>query len=253
MLIDTHAHIEEKYYGKIEQIIRNANANDVSIIINNGTDMQSNQEVVKNLSHNMYGAIGIHPENVETYQKEDIDYIIKNIHNPKIVAIGEIGLDYHYGKENRLAQIKLFETQLAIAENYNIPVIIHSRDATEDTINTLKKFHLKGVIHSFSGSIETAKTYLNMGFVLGVNGVITFKNCQLKEVYKNLTLNDFVLETDSPYLTPHPYRGTQNEPKYIKDISEFMAELYGTSWQNIAENTNQNALRIFDKLTIPMV
>lgn len=250
MLIDTHAHILSEYYSDINEVINNALENGINLIINNGSDLNSNREVIANLSSNMYGAIGIHPENASNYEEKDLTYIIDNLSNPKIVAIGEIGLDYHYGKENRLEQIKLFETLLEIAEKNNLPVIVHSRDATEDTINCLKKFHLKGVIHSFSGSLEIAKIYLDMGFILGVGGVITFKNCNLKEVYKNLTLEDFVLETDSPYLTPHPYRGTLNEPKYIKNIGEFMANLYGITLEELAEQTKKNALRIFDKLPI---
>ena len=164
----------------------------------------------------------------------------------KIVAIGEIGLDYHYGKDDKDKQIEIFRKQLKIAENLHLPVVIHSRDATEDTINVLKDFHLHGVIHSFSGSLETAKIYLNMGYKLGVNGVITFKNAKLKDVYKELSPNDIVLETDSPYLAPEPHRGEQNSPKNILDIALFVASIYDITLEELAKTTNENIRHIFD-------
>lgn len=194
----------------------------------------------------MYIALGIHPESADTYQKEDLTFIEENLSNPKVIAIGEIGLDYHYTKENKTLQIKLLESQLKIAETHNLPVIIHSREATEDTINTLKKYHVKGVIHSFSGSLETAKIYIKMGYLLGINGVITFKNSKLKEVIKELPLEHLVLETDSPYLTPEPFRGKPNEPARIKEIATFISELKGISLEELARITNENIMRIFD-------
>ena len=149
-----------------------------------------------------------------------------------------------YLKEN--LGIELLESQLKIAETHNLPVIIHSREATEDTINTLKKYHIKGVIHSFSGSLETAKIYIKMGYLLGINGVITFKNSKLKEVIKELPLEHLVLETDSPYLTPEPFRGKPNEPARIKEIATFISELKGISLEELARITNENIMRIFD-------
>ncbi|MDE6285078.1 MAG: TatD family hydrolase [Bacilli bacterium] len=252
MLIDTHAHILKEYYEDgIDEVIKNAKEAGIGLIINNGCDGNSNKEVIEMLNKKeIYGAIGIHPEAVLNYTEEDIAYIEKNIAHEKVVAIGEIGLDYYYSKEDREEQIKLFERQLKIAEDNNIPVIVHSREATEDTIKSLQKFHIKGIIHSFSGSYETAQIYIKMGFKLGINGVITFKNCNLKEVYKKLSLNDFVLETDSPYLTPHPYRGTKNEPKHIAEIANFIANLYGISLDELAEVTNRNIASIFDKIRL---
>ena len=194
----------------------------------------------------MYGALGIHPESVLDYKKQDIDFIEKHLNDEKIVAIGEIGLDYHYGKENKEAQISLFEEQLKLAEKYNKPVIIHSRDATLDTIETIKKYKVRGVIHSFSGSLETANIYLKLGFLLGVNGVITFKNCNLKDVIKEIPLEKIVLETDSPYLTPVPFRGERNDSSHINEIAEFVASLKGVSMENLANITNENVHQVFD-------
>ncbi len=244
---DSHCHIYSEYYENIDEIINLAIKNNVLRYINNGTDKKSNIEVLSliNKYPNMYGAIGIHPENVNDYTLEDINFISDNLNNKKIIAIGEIGLDYHYGKDNKDEQIKLFELQLSLAEKYNIPVIIHSRDATLDTLNTLKKYQVKGIIHSFSGSLETAREYIKMGYLLGINGVITFKNANLKDVYKEIDLENIVLETDSPYLTPEPFRGKQNNPSHIIDIATYVANLKNVSNSELAMITNANLERVF--------
>ena len=248
MFVDTHCHIYDEYYDDIEKVLKKIKDNNIGKIINNGCDAKSNIEVLKKVSSYdfMYGALGIHPESVLDYKKEDIDFIEKHLNDEKIVAIGEIGLDYHYGKENKEAQISLFEEQLKLAEKYNKPVIIHSRDATLDTIETIKKYKVRGVIHSFSGSLETANIYLKLGFLLGVNGVITFKNCNLKEVIKEIPLEKIVLETDSPYLTPVPFRGERNDSSHINEIAEFVASLKGVSMEHLANITNENIHQVFD-------
>ena len=247
MFTDSHCHLYKEYYEDIDKIIKEAQDNGVNRFINNGCDQKSNQEVLKLVSKysNMYGTLGIHPENVLEYTEEDLDFIKNNLNNPKIIAIGEIGLDYHYGKEDKDKQIKLLERQLEIAEEYNMPVIIHSRDATLDTINTLKKFKVTGVIHSFSGSLETAREYIKMGYLLGINGVITFKNANIKDVIKEIPLDYLVLETDSPYLTPEPFRGKQNSPAHILDIAKFVADLKNISLDELSNVTNANLKRVF--------
>lgn len=248
MFTDTHCHIYKEYYENIEEVLKNAKKSNVNRMINNGCDKKSNEEVLELTKNyeNIYGAIGIHPENIEEYKEEDLKWIEENLKQSKIIAIGEIGLDYHYTKENKTEQIKLLERQLKIAEQYHLPVIIHSREATEDTINTLKKYKVTGVIHSFSGSLETAKIYIKMGYLLGINGVITFKNSKLKEVIKEIPLENIILETDSPYLTPEPFRGKKNEPARIKEIAEFICNLKGISLEDLATITNHNIKRIFD-------
>ena len=248
MFTDTHCHIYKEYYENIEKVLKNAKKSNVNRMINNGCDKKSNEEVLELTKNyeNIYGAIGIHPENIEEYKEEDLKWIEENLKQSKIIAIGEIGLDYHYTKENKTEQIKLLERQLKIAEQYHLPVIIHSREATEDTINTLKKYKVTGVIHSFSGSLETAKIYIKMGYLLGINGVITFKNSKLKDVIKEIPLESIVLETDSPYLTPEPFRGKKNEPARIKEIAEFICDLKGISLEDLATITNHNIKRIFD-------
>lgn len=248
MFTDTHCHIFKEYYENIEEILNNAEINNITRFINNGCDQKSNIEVLNLIEKypNMYGAIGIHPESVETYEENDLTFIENHISNPQIVAIGEIGLDYHYTKENKINQIKLFETELALAEKYHKPVIIHSRDATEDTINILKKYKVTGVIHSFSGSLETAKIYIKMGFLLGINGVITFKNSKLKDIIKDIDLKNIVLETDSPFLAPTPHRGEKNEPANISEIALFICNLKNICLSDLSIITNQNIKRIFD-------
>ena len=248
MFTDTHCHIYKEYYESIDNVLENAKDVGINRVINNGCDNKSNKEVLELIDKypNMYGAIGIHPENVETYTEDDIKYIEDNLKKPKMVAIGEIGLDYHYTKDNKEKQINLFERQLKIAEKYHIPVIIHSREATEDTINCLKKYNITGVIHSFSGSLETAKIYIKMGFILGINGVITFKNSKLKEVIKEIDNKNIIFETDSPYLTPEPFRGQKNEPARIINIAEFICNLKNIDKSQASIITNENIKRVFD-------
>lgn len=247
MFTDTHAHLDKEYYDDISKIVEEAKNNNIDRIIVSGTNTKTNKEVLDLVSKydNLYGSLGIHPEEVENYSLSDIDYIKNNI-NKKIIAIGEIGLDFYYSKENKDNQIDLFNIQLKLAEDLNLPVIIHSREATLETVNQLKKYNLKGIIHSFSGSYETAKIYTSMGYLIGINGVITFKNSNIKEQIKKIPVENIVLETDSPYLTPSPFRGKVNEPKYLLETAKFVADLYGISLEKLAKITNENINRIFD-------
>lgn len=248
MFTDTHCHIYKEYYEDIEQILFNAKECHVGRFFVAGSNHESNVEVLQTINYsNVYGCLGIHPEEVETYQDSDINFIEENLGNDKIIAIGEIGLDYHYTKDNKEKQKILFERQLELASKYSMPVVIHSRDATEDTITILKKYpNVKGVIHSFSGSLETAQIYIKMGYKLGINGVVTFKNSHLKEVVKEVS-SSIVLETDSPYLTPHPHRGEKNEPKYIFEIATFLSEYLSISLEELLLITDRNIHEIFDK------
>jgi len=250
MLIDSHCHLFKEYYDNIDEIIKKAKDNDVKIMISSASSRKDCEEMLdfSNKHEEVYVTLGIHPEEADNYQDEDLTFIEENLNNPKVIAIGEIGLDYHYEGYNKEKQIDLFEKQLAIAEKYNLPVVVHSREATEDTINTLKKFKVTGVIHSFSGSKETAKIYIKMGFVLGINGVVTFKNAHIKDVIKEIGIEYFILETDSPFLTPHPYRGTKNDPSYINTIAEFLSQYLKINNIIIARITNDNVFKVFNKL-----
>ena len=248
MFTDTHCHLLSDDYNNINEIINNAQKNKVNRFINNGCDRKTNEEILNliNKYKEMYGAIGIHPTEIDDIKDDDFDFIEKNVDKEKVVAIGEIGLDYHYEGFNKEKQQEIFRKQLQIAQNHHIPVIVHSRDATKDTIDILKEYKISGIIHSFSGSLETAKIYIKMGFLLGVNGVVTFKNCNLKDVLKNIDLKNIVLETDSPYLSPVPFRGTKNEPKNVYVIAKFLSDLYKIDINDLANITNNNIKRIFD-------
>ena len=248
MYYDSHCHIYKDYYEDIDLLMNELVSNDISLVINNGCDAKSNIEVLSLVEKYpiMYGALGIHPESVDEYTKEDLIFVEKHIKDNKILAIGEIGLDYHYSKDQKNKQIELFEEQLKIAEDNNIPVIIHSREATEDTINVLKKYNVKGIIHSFSGSYETAMIYIKMGYKLGINGVITFKNSNLKDTVLKIGIDNIVIETDSPYLTPHPYRGEKNTPKNVKLVVEFLSGIFRISPEEVAKITSENLSVIFD-------
>lgn len=244
MFCDTHCHVLSEYYDDIDEILKNAKEAGVSRVINAAYNLESCKEVMALVKKypEMYGVVGLHPENIE----ENFDYTIFDNLDKKIVGIGEIGLDYHYTKDNKDKQIEVFERQLDIAEKLNLPVVIHSREAAEDTLEILKRHHNFGVIHSYSGSLEMAREYIKLGFVLGINGVVTFKNCNLKDTLKNIDMNSIVLETDSPYLTPVPFRGTQNNPGKMMNTARFVADIYGVSLSELAEITNQNIKRIFD-------
>lgn len=251
MLVDSHAHIYKEYYENIDAIVESAKENGIVKIINCATSISNIEEVVKiSHEHNFYYALGIHPEDINIFNVNDKEilenYIINNLNDKNFIAIGEIGLDYYYDKENKEKQIELLELQLSLAEKYNKPVIIHSREATLDTINILKKYKAKGVIHCFSGSHETAMEYIKMGYKLGIGGLITFKNCNLKNYVNKIGLENIVLETDSPYMTPEPYRGHKNEPKYILEVAKFLAKTFNISLEKLGKITTKNCYKIFD-------
>ena len=248
MYIDTHCHLSREDYDDIDKVIEeNKNANIDKIVVS-GCSRESIEEVMdlKDRYDMVYVTIGYHPEYADTVSQSDLDYLKSLLGEKKIVGIGEIGLDYHYTKDNKDKQIWLFEEQLKIAEEFNLPVVIHSRDATMDTINTLKKYKVKGIIHCFSGSLETANIYISMGFLLGIGGVVTFKNSKLKDVVKEVPSETIVLETDSPYLAPVPFRGKINSSKYLELIANFIADIKNISVDELAEITSRNASSLFD-------
>ena len=247
MLIDTHCHISKDDYDDIDKIIED-DFKEVDKIIISGC---SKKDIIESLeiaekNENILVTIGYHPDQVEIVSDEDLLFLEEKCSNKKVVGIGEIGLDYHYTVENKEEQIALFKKQLKLAEKLNMPVVIHSRDATKDTIDTLKKYNVTGVIHAFSGSIETANIYISMGFLIGIGGVVTFKNSKLFEVVKSIGLDHIVLETDSPYLTPHPFRGMQNSSKYIPVIAKRISEVTEKSYDEVSEITGNNAIKMFD-------
>lgn len=248
MFTDSHCHIFKEYYEDIAEILKKAEESKVDKFIVAATDIKSSVEVL-NLAKeykNIYICLGIHPDSIDNSLDEFEKILVENVDNEKLVAIGEIGLDYYYGKDTRDMQIKYFEYQLSLAEKYDLPVVVHSRDATKDTIDCLKKYRVTGVIHCFTGSLDTAKIYMKMGFYIGVNGVMTFKKAKIDEVIKEIPLERLVLETDSPYLTPEPYRKYKNQPAYIYTIAQYLANLKGVSLEEISRITEKNIKDIFD-------
>ena len=248
MYIDTHCHLSMEDYLDIDKVIEENKNALVEKIVVSGCSRESIEEVMdlKDKYDMVYVTIGYHPEYADTVTESDLDYLKSLLGEKKVVGIGEIGLDYHYTKENKDKQIWLFEEQLKIADAFNLPVVIHSRDATMDTINILKKYKVKGIIHCFSGSLETANIYISMGFLLGIGGVVTFKNSKLKDVVKEVPLESIVLETDSPYLAPVPFRGKINSSKYLEFIANFIADIKNISVDELAVITSRNASSLFD-------
>ena len=245
MLIDTHCHLEKKEYDDLDSIIKNMDG----YMIASGYNDDSNLEVIElvNKYDNVYGVIGIHPEEVDNITKESFKIIEDNINNPKILGIGEIGLDYYYVKDNKDKQIELFKKQIEIAEAYNKPIVVHSRDAAQDTYNILKDVKVKCDIHCFSYSYKMAVEFVKLGFRLGIGGVLTFKNSKnLKEIVDKLDIDNFLLETDSPYLSPEPFRGKKNNPSNCLYIAKKIAEIKELDINEVIDKLNRNAKNQFD-------
>lgn len=248
MFIDTHCHIVSEYYDNIDEVVKNAIDNGVLKIIVNGYNMQSNREVLELVKKYdiVYGALGIQPEELYDYNDDSLNFIEEHINDEKIIAVGEIGLDYHYDTDKDL-QKELFKRQLEIAYKYNKPVIIHSRDCIQETYNILKESKVKGTMHCYSGSKEMALEFIKIGFLIGIGGVSTFKNAKnIVDVIKYIPLEYIILETDSPYLTPEPYRGKRNEPMYIPIVAKRVADIKGLDIKEIERTTTDNARRLFD-------
>lgn len=248
MFTDTHCHVISEEYSNYEEIILNLKQNNIKRIIINGYNLVSNQEVIKlvNKYPNVYGALGLHPNYIEENNEVVINYIKDNLNNKKIIAIGEIGLDYYRNNGNKENQLNLFNTLLTLANENKLPVIIHNRESTEDLIKTLKNHNSKGIIHSFSGSYETAIELIKLGFKLGINGIITFKNTNLVNTLKKIDLKNILIETDSPYLAPEPVRGSKNEPKNLIYIANKIAETYNISLEELSIILEKNFNSVFD-------
>lgn len=248
MFIDTHCHLSIEDYDDIDLVIKENRESNISKIIISGCSKDSIFESIE-LSkkyEDIYLTLGYHPSEVDVVTDDDLVELENLLKLDKVVGLGEIGLDYYYGKDNKNEQIDLFRKQLVIAERLDIPVVIHSRDAVEDTINILKEFDLTGVIHCFSGSVETAKIYTSMGYMLGIGGVVTFKNSNLYKVVETVGLKNIVLETDSPYLAPTPFRGQKNSSKYIPLIADKVADVLNVSVEEVGIETTKNACSMFD-------
>ena len=249
MMIDTHCHLGKEDYDDVSSVIKNMENNIMIVSTASPSDIDEVISLCEKYD-NIYGTIGIHPEFADTYTEADLEKIEKNLSHPKIVGIGEIGLDYYYTKENKEKQKELFIKQIHLANKYHKTIVIHTREAILDTYNILeteKDKDIKCNLHCYSGSLEMAYKFIKLNCTFGIGGVLTFKNeKKLKEIVKELDIKHFVLETDSPYLTPEPYRGHKNEPKNIYYVAVKIAELKNMEIEEVLKQTTANAKRIFD-------
>ncbi|MBR5192164.1 MAG: TatD family hydrolase [Clostridia bacterium] len=256
MYIDTHCHLDDEKFKNLEEVIENLKKEKISYAINMGCNMQSsvNGKELAEKYNEIYFSCGFHPSDADKFSLSNIDLLTDLSKHPKCVGIGEIGLDYHWEDyPNKEIQINTFLGQLELAKTLKLPVSIHCRDCTEVMLKTLKdnanKLVYGGVMHCFSGSVETAKELLKLGLYISFAGTLTFKNAlNLQAVCKEIPLDRILTETDSPYLAPHPFRGTINEPKNIPFIVAKIAELKGLEIEEVANSVMINAKRIFNKI-----
>lgn len=255
MIIDTHAHYDDEAFEQDRnEVLKELSHKGVEKVINAAASMDGCRRTLK-LSGEydfVYGMLGVHPDDVGDLTEKDMDFIRENAGNPKIVAIGEIGLDYHWDVAPREVQKHWFLRQIQIAKETGLPICVHSRDAAADTLAVLKEGKAQeagGVIHCYSYSAELAKEYLAMGFYFGIGGVVTFKNGRkCKEVVEMLPMDKILLETDAPYLAPEPFRGKRNESSYLSYVAKEIASIKNISEEEVISRTTENAHRLYFKL-----
>ena len=251
MFFDTHAHYDDERFDEDrDTLLASMPENNVGLILNPGCDVESSRKAVSyaNKYPFVYAAVGIHPDEVGSLNEETFAQMKELFKEEKVVAVGEIGLDYYWDNEPREVQKKWFIRQLELARELDLPVLIHSREAAADTMEIMKEHAkgLSGVIHCYSYSKEMAQEYIKMGFYIGVGGVVTFKNAKkLKEVVENIPLTSIVLETDCPYMAPEPNRGKRNNSAYIRYVAEKIAELKGIMYEEVVEQTEKNAREMY--------
>ena len=242
MIIDTHGHYDDEQFDvDREMLLTNLKERGLKAIVTVGASMQTSENALAL-------AVGVHPDEVGELNDDALARLEEMCHDPKVVAVGEIGLDYHWDVEPREVQQKWFIRQLDLARKVGLPVNIHSRDASEDTFRIIKEHasDLTGIIHCFSGSKEMAAEYVKLGYYIGVGGVVTFKNGKkLKSVVEAIPLTSIVLETDCPYLAPEPNRGKRNESAYIQYVAEEIARLKGISVEEVLTQTEINAKQVY--------
>lgn len=254
MLFDSHAHInDERFDEDRDEVIEHLRENSIDLVVNPGADMPSSRSAVElaNKVDFIYSAVGVHPHDVETMADKDLEEL-KNLakENEKVVAIGEIGLDYYYDLSPRELQKEWFIKQIELANELGLPFIVHDRDAHGDTFDIIKKYKAPEtgcVLHCYSGSLELALEYIKMGCYISIPGTVTFKNNRKTvEVAENIPMEWMFIETDSPYLTPVPYRGKRNDPSKVRYVAEKVAELRGISYEEVCEITKENAKKFFN-------
>ncbi|KZZ86514.1 MULTISPECIES: TatD family hydrolase [Bacillaceae] len=252
MLFDTHAHLNAVQYKEdLEEVIDRAKAEGVEkiVVVGFDTDTITRAMELTDQYDFIYAAVGWHPVDAIDMTDQDLEWIKELASHPKVVAIGEMGLDYHWDKSPKEVQKEVFRKQIALAKEVKLPIIIHNRDATADVVEILREEgaeEVGGIMHCFTGSAEVAKECMDMNFYISFGGPVTFKNAKKpKEVAAEIPLDRLLIETDCPYLTPHPFRGKRNEPGYVKYVAEQIAELRGMTYEEVAQITTKNAKKCF--------
>ena len=251
-LIDTHAHIYyDDFTGRMDDIIRASANNGVEKIISIGVDLKSSEKCIKLAEkyESVFATCGIHPHEADKTPKGYLYELEQFYEHQKVVAVGEIGLDYHYDFSDRKTQRKIYNEQLEMANSLDIPAVVHCRQSDDDILGGIQESdHSYGVIHCFSSGLDFAAKILETGFHLSFTGMITFVK-ELEEVVREVSLSKMMVETDSPYLSPKPHRGKQNEPANVLYVAEKIAELKEISLEEVAESTTRTALQLFKKIT----
>lgn len=252
MLFDTHVHLNDEQFNEdLQEVIERAKEAGVSYMVVVGFNRPTIEKAISLVEEYdfLYASIGWHPVDAIDMTDEDSAWIEEMAVHPKVVALGEMGLDYHWDKSPQDVQKEVFRRQIGLAKKLKLPIIIHNRDATEDVVQILreeKAEEVGGIMHCFSGSAETAKECVEMNFHISLGGPVTFKNAKKpKKVAMEVPLDRLLIETDCPYLAPHPYRGKRNEPAYVKLVAEQIAELKEISYEEVAKKTTENAMKLF--------
>lgn len=252
MLIDSHVHLDdERFDNDREMLIKSLESNGVELVINVGAGLESSINSVELAREydNIYATVGIHPHSAKEIENDTLDRLKEMAEEEKVVAIGEIGLDFYYDNSPRDVQRQGFRDQLDLAKELDLPVVIHSREAVQETFDIMKEAqdgNFQGVLHCFSASPEMAKEYIKLGYYISLGGPVTFKNARVvREVAEVVPLDRLLIETDCPYLTPEPYRGKRNEPIFVKYVAEKLAEIKGISYEELVSQTNRNTKELF--------
>lgn len=252
MIFDTHAHYnDEAFAGDLAEVVAKFPEAGIEKAVNVASDLESIGQVLDLAKKYpfFYSALGIHPSDCGPLDEEKLENIQKHLHDPKVLAVGEIGLDYHWPEPERSLQQYWFARQLQMAEEAGLPVIIHSREAAEDTLRILKENHAEnigGVVHCFSYSPEIARECVKLGFYIGIGGVVTFKNGKkMKEVVRTIPKDRIVMETDCPYLAPTPHRGERNSSLYLPLVAKEIAQLLDMTLEDVIEMTRENGERLY--------
>ena len=253
-MIDSHAHLDDRRFkGDRDFLIRSLNKNGIDVVVNIGADLRSSKDSVllSKKYEQIYATIGVHPHSAKDYTDEVEKELEALAKEKKVVALGEIGLDFYYDNSPRDKQVEVFQAQMDLAERLGLPIVIHSREATQLTFDMIKA-HLekypesKFLIHCYSGSVEMMREYTKLGCYIALGGVVTFQSAKVtKEVAKEVPLEKLILETDSPYLTPEPFRGKRNEPMFVKIVAEKIAQLRGMDVEELVKATDKNTKEFY--------